>query len=505
MLSFDMATLEAKIKQMQENLYTQEKIMAEIIAIMVIKTSTWTPPLSNQNKNVIERKIRIRKINEPINPPDIVSRVKKSWVGYIYKKFVKKIPLLRWLVILMFRTLYPVYINLISFINSNSKKSWKPLVKLLENCKESETNIIKVYDSGRVETPVPGVMPNEGNSYLKSPHVNYVFPEVYVAKLKNVEINGGTNLIFTENQVICHDLYDFSRDYTSEEMHGRHIIDAKKLRIRVLTEDKAPERIREAATFVDACASNYAHWMTEVLPRIVAFCTLDHLSHVPVIINEGLHANLIESVALVAGEGREIITLPLGRTIQVEQLYATSVAGYVPFSPRNEKGLNKHHGLFSSHAVKNLAQYFHNYFKLTDVNDYPEKIYIRRKSLVRNLLNSLEIESFLIANDYTIIEPEKLNFIEQIKIFSAAKIILGSAGAAMVNLIFMKPGQRILIIMPSVENTIYWYWQNMACASDFSVNYIFGDEGDSFNDIHSDFSVDLNKFKKAVEFLEENY
>ena len=57
-------------------------------------------------------------------------------------------------------------------------------------------------------------------------------PHIYVTTINDGMLYGGTNLVLTNDEVIYHDLYDFKCDYTSEELHGRTIIDIKKNRIR---------------------------------------------------------------------------------------------------------------------------------------------------------------------------------------------------------------------------------------------------------------------------------
>lgn len=65
--------------------------------------------------------------------------------------------------------------------------------------------------------------------------------------------------------------------------------------------DRKPEHISSAASFIDSCADNYAHRLTEVLPRIAAFCSSDKYRDVPLLVDAGLHENIITSLKIVAG------------------------------------------------------------------------------------------------------------------------------------------------------------------------------------------------------------
>ncbi len=46
-------------------------------------------------------------------------------------------------------------------------------------------------------------------------------------------------------------------------------------------------------------------------------------------------------------------------------------------------------------------------------------------------------------------KPEFLSFKKQIKLFNSSSLIIGAHGAAFTNIIFCKPGTKILEIMPS--------------------------------------------------------
>jgi capsular polysaccharide biosynthesis protein len=346
---------------------------------------------------------------------------------------------------------------------------------------------------------MPKVFPTCDQSYLISPHNNYTFPEIFVATLKNAMVYGGTNLILVDDKVIGHDAYDFERDYTSEELHGRTLIDPRSWRIRWLLHDKVPETIPVAATFVDACASNYAHWLTEVLPRIAMFCAQEQFNAIPIVVNDGLHKNIMESLFLVAGTEREIITLPIGRALQIDMLYLTSVAGYVPFDRRNNKLSDHSHGIFSPTAFDLIRQQITSFTEKLPGCASPEKIYLRRNSGMRKVINSEALENLLVEQGFVIVEPEKLSFIEQVQLFRNTKKIVAATGAALSNAIFCKPGVQIGVLMAKHENMIYGYWSNMLHPLGVSVSYVLGDIIDnSTRGIHADFIIDKNNIYELL-------
>ena len=455
----------------------------------------WQPSVDSTTATKQLRTHKMRRIDQHIGSQDPLARLKGTWVGHLYLNHLKQITFVRWLVIWSWRTFYSFYsfyVNPIAaYFVANAAKRWRNLIKLVDYVKTRNILTIKVLDAVRVETPVPKVFPAKDQEYLSSPHDYYDFPPIYVTEISNAMVYGGTNLVFTNDAVICHDLYDFERDYTSEELHGRHLIDAKKKRMRLLRHHGAPEQIPVAAVFVDACAPNYAHWLTEVLPRIAAFCAEKQFESIPIIVNDGLHDNIMESLLLITGPEREIIMLPAGRAVQLDVLYLTSVAGYVPFERRNNKISGHSHGAFSPYAFGELRNQAALFAEKLPKQEWPEKIYLSRNSGVRKLTNAAELERLLVAKNYVIVEPEKLTFIEQAQLFSRAKVIIGSSGAAFANILFAPSNVKIFIIISKYQNTSYWYWQNITCASGKVLNYIFAELDGRDVGIHSDFKIDI--------------
>jgi len=441
--------------------------------------------------------VKIRKVESHPGTSDIVTRLKKSWFGRFYLEHLKQIPLIRKLVIAAWRNLYSTYARHMIHRLSPQARRWRPIVKLADYVNASNISSIKVFDPERIDTPPPVVIPPEDQAYLVSPHDYYEFPPIYVGQLSDAQVYGMTNLVFMRDAVICHDLYDFERDYTSEELYYRHVIDAKKKRMRLLRNDATPEHIPIAAAFLDACAHNYAHWLTEVLPRIAVFCSLEQHADVPIIVDDDLHPNIMESLALVVGNDREIITLPAGRAIKVDVLYVTSVTGYVPFERRNTKLVGHSHGRFSAFAFDQLRKQLLPFAVKLPHQDFPRKIHLRRKSWGRKITNANEIEVLLVDNGYVIVEPEKLTFLQQLALFCSVDEIVAPSGAALANLIFTRSDTRVHILIGKYDGTSYWYWQNMACASGKQVVYSFGELSDSQSTIHSDFMIDSKVFRYA--------
>ena len=148
-----------------------------------------------------------------------------------------------------------------------------------------------------------------------------------------------------------------------------------------------------------------------------------------------------------------------------------SCAGYVPFEPRGAHAAGMSHGKFSRLAFEAMRQAC---FASVQPRSTPSRIFLRRNSGVRRLVNSDAIEALLVNRGFTVVEPEKLSFAMQVQLFRQAEIIVSPTGAALANVIFSGAETQIAILIHRQEDMSYWYWQNIACACAKTVNYIFG-------------------------------
>ena len=452
---------------------------------------------------------KVRQIEKPQGKSqDIVARLKATGTYKFYESHLKQYSLVRALGNWIGRNIYAIFaiyvIHIATPLGTRHAKNRRYLIKLSEFARNKGIPVCKLADAGRVETRAPRVFPDRDQGYLASPRDHYEFPEVFVAIIRNAITCGGTNLVFTDGEVVCHDLYDFERDTTSEELHGRAIIEPRSRQIWWYAYDELPERIAVAATFVDACAPNYAHWMTEVLPRVALFCADERFKGVPIVVNDGLHKNIMESLLLVTGADREIITLPSGKALAVDQLHVMSAAGYVPFGRRTSRLSDHSHGMFSPGAFEKLRNRLNALGQETKEESWPQKIYLRRDSSMREIINATELEKLLVARGYVIVEPEKLTFLQQLQIFRNAKAIVAPTGAGLSNAICCKRGTHVVVLMAKHKNMIYRYWCNLLTPIQVQVSYVLGNIRDYRGmGIHGNFLIDPSDVADSLPALGE--
>lgn len=411
-------------------------------------------------------------------------------VGVIYRKFFKKTPYIRAFLLYVWRRLFPLSIVIVYPFFKSVRRL--PLVSLSGVTKSAEIICLKELVSVYEPLVFPG---NFQEICRRTSQSGYYFPNIYIARLENSIVRGGSGFIFKDNSLVCHDMFDARHDYTHEEFYGRLIIRPVSnfaYYLKSSSVQLGEDTISEAAIFTDAVSGNYAHFITEVLPRIHMFVKHGPAG-VPLLVNSGLHDNILMALRMIVGEERQLIDLAVDKYVTINRLHVISPCGYIPYERRpGAIHLAGHSdGIFSPTALRGMRDVLRDGITVSDA-PRKNKIYIKRNSHSRNLINALDIEALLLGDGFEVVEPERLDFYEQVRLFSNAEVIIGATGAAFANLVFCKPDVRIIIMISRNEIMPYYYWQNMANATGNRVIYVFGDSGAvASGDIHGDFSVSL--------------
>ena len=79
----------------------------------------------------------------------------------------------------------------------------------------------------------------------------------------------------------------------------------------------------------------------------------------------------------------------------------------------------------------------------------PKRIYVsRRAALKGQLLNEAELEAALEARGFMIVRPQEWSIRDQIILFHRAEIVVGATGVALADVLFCRPGTKVVEIQP---------------------------------------------------------
>ena len=147
---------------------------------------------------------------------------------------------------------------------------------------------------------------------------------------------------------------------------------------------------------------------------------------------------------LTEGSNREVVVLNRRELLHVEKLYYITHVNEFVIKIESWKLGRYDDYTFDWQYMQVLRDSLLRLKKL-DVN-YGERIFISRKNVPRRQFNEEDVKNSLNEMGFVFVRPEELSLDEQIALFNNADIIVGPSGAAMTNLLFCKPGAKVLII-----------------------------------------------------------
>lgn len=229
-------------------------------------------------------------------------------------------------------------------------------------------------------------------------------------------------------------------------------------------------------------SNGYHHWITEVAPKLFLY-----------------EEELRNGIILVPLNSPKFI---------IEFLNLFGFKNLLFFnSPMFLKRLNIIENTYSGHYSSEFLTLFKKKVKKKiETNGDELKIYVsRRKSKNRRIVNEEEIINYLIHQKFEIIDSEDLDFIDQVKLFSLCNILLSIHGAALTNLIFMKPGTQVIELFPEINitnNEFNSCYYRLSSAMKINHEYLFCKFEGGVNNLKLNtvnLTVDLNKLKEKLE------
>lgn len=417
-----------------------------------------------------------------------IHRVMKGSILEFYRKHLKKFKAIRFIIVTFAEVFWSIQFSII-------KKAQKyTLVKQIAHANLNKERVI-VLPSYKAVNPRPPIFPTtatEAATTAKS--YQYVAPEIYFSTVNDALIFGNTGMVIRGHAMIHNDSINFKKDIIFEEFRRYARLCANFKRVKWFLPTNPIADIPEAASFTDTASGNYAHWLSEVLPRIVLFCTHPKFKEIPLVLNANLPSTILESACIAAGPERVIYLLPDGHPLKIGRLHLVSSVGYAPAETRGKRSSEFKEGNFNGHALGLASQ-----FMRVAAADFPQqgdRLYLRRQSKMRHLLNSDEIERTLVDQGFKCIDTGEMSFLEQVAAMAGAKMIVAPGGAALANIMFCQPGTTVTVLAARNQAISYFYWENMA--RPFGVNIRFVLSEASHHHIHTDFEINPHTLLDAL-------
>ena len=377
------------------------------------------------------------------------------------------------------------------------------MVTLDEYCNTRKPTVNQLTKAETFPLAMPTVYPEEYRQNLYSEMWPLDVPSVHAIEISNAEIMGKCDFIFSGLQCLHHGFYRFEHDLPAEEMHGMvSINDKKSLLVRHRDMDEQSEVLPAAISMIGSASPNYVHWLTETAPKLALIDEIENYADFPLVIDAGLHTNILESIHCLNLRKRELIFIKPGQIFRVDKLVAVTPVAYTPFDFRGggKRGvpeINPGLAMYVSDGLNLMRQKLVSRFGDQGA-EHSSRLYLRRTAKSRQMSNAVEVEALLQEQGFQIVEPETLSFTEQIRLFSRAEIIVGQGGAAFGNIIFAPKGCHIVILTTWSPYTIYYYFSNLASVLGQRCSFVLCDPVEELHRAHKGLNVDIHNLKKAI-------
>tara|TARA_Y100000591_G_scaffold147503_1_gene126684 strand:- start:305 stop:1402 length:1098 start_codon:yes stop_codon:yes gene_type:complete len=188
--------------------------------------------------------------------------------------------------------------------------------------------------------------------------------------------------------------------------------------------------------------NNYFHFIFDILPKIYLLNFLIDLKKIDYFYVSEPKKWQVKIFNAIGINERKLINSKKYKHIHATEIYAVDHPWY-------NKG-------YIQHNVKKIPKWiiFLNRKKFLNKSytNFKKKIFLDRSESKYNhcqIKDTNEIKKLINAKKFEVIKPELLSFKKQINLFKNSNIIIGAHGAAFSNIIFCKPGTKIIEIIPS--------------------------------------------------------
>ena len=322
--------------------------------------------------------------------------------------------------------------------------------RLLLACLRRSSGITKVFpvvSYSAVSNPI-GLVAEATEFFVRSPRqieqgisaIQGSFAAIEARSFCDATASAYSAAIITRGSVAIPDYY-----YS----HSNAIVDDGRLlqwhsrdHVAICMQEKARTTIGDGVMLFGRGANNWYHWLIETLPCAFLASQLPILADVPLVVPASVFdmSTFRDSLDAVS-RGREVLSIS-SDPVRFERLV---VIGSPVLEP-----INLRRGCWPSvrdyaYNPEILQRYRSAMLESLDVEDVggDDRIFLARSSSWR-AYNQDELIRIAQAYGFRAVYPKKLSFREQVKLMVGAGVIVGPSGAAFANMIFCRPGTRLV-------------------------------------------------------------
>ena len=187
---------------------------------------------------------------------------------------------------------------------------------------------------------------------------------------------------------------------------------------------------------------NFFHFLFDIIPKIYLINLKTDLKKIDYFYVSDPKKWQIKIFKILGIGEKKLLSSKKNNHIFAEEIYAVDHPWY-------DKG-------YIQENVKRIPRWIiqknREFFLNNSKQKLKNKIFLDRSQSKYNhcQINNLnDIKNLVLRKNFKLCKPEYLSFIKQINLFKSSSIIIGAHGAAFSNIIFCKPGTKIIEIIPA--------------------------------------------------------
>lgn len=217
---------------------------------------------------------------------------------------------------------------------------------------------------------------------------------------------------------------------------------------------------------------NLGHWFIDSLPKLLLFREYyPNLDQIPVLLDTNTHT-LVKTPLQHLSSCISLPTLPYS-IFKVSNLYCPSITSFNQRLNLSNLSLNLFFPLRASHL--------NDFDEL--INQPPPKLFFSRQLLDRRRISNWDaVQTLLLENSYTIIDPQCLPICVVAYLVNNASHIIAPNGAAICNIVFKRSNKplKVGIVYPSSHIDDYYFRVSV----DLGLNFYGIVNDDTLQDLH---------------------
>lgn len=267
----------------------------------------------------------------------------------------------------------------------------------------------------------------------------------YLLHLRHARVRGRSDGVCTADGIVLNDVLAHPLGVLANPVHDRAVLLRAHRQLLLRQPMQALEQDGVAVSLLGVSTRQYGHWLLEHLPRLRHLESHPKWGRARFLVDEGMPATHHQALALLLGREPETVLVPEGAAVRVEQLLHSGSDVFFPHYCHASVTTSVHIAPAFGPGLDYLRT---RMAARIDTATAPRRrLFVRRTTGLRALLNQDELAQHLVQRwGFEIVEPERLDFAAQMRLFRSAAVVVGPNGSGLTNAFVCRPGSWLLTL-----------------------------------------------------------